>query len=52
MWKNMLESERPEITICRMHIVGWITNAKNTHSEYVYILFFHCNNGFKNAPQS
>jgi hypothetical protein len=52
MWKNMVESERPEMTICRMQIVGWITDATNRHSEYVYVLFFHCNNGCKNAPHS
>jgi hypothetical protein len=45
MWKNIVEPERPEMTICHMYIVGWITKATNTHSEYVYILLFHCNSG-------
>jgi hypothetical protein len=34
-----------------MHIAGCITKATNTHSEYVYILLFHCNGGCKHAPQ-
>jgi hypothetical protein len=52
MWKNIVEPERPEMTIWRMRIVGLITKATNTHSECVYILLFHCNSGFKNAPHS
>jgi len=33
MWKNMIESDR------RMRFTCWITNATDTHSEYV-IRFF------------
>ena len=33
-----------------MRIAYWITKAKNTHSEYV-ILLFHCNSGCMNAPR-
>jgi len=29
----------------------WKTKARNTHSEYVILLLFHCNNGCTNAPQ-
>jgi len=64
MWKNILEPNRPQMTIWSMlivismrHIViqhtiiCWIAMATNTHSEYVILLFFHCNNGCRNAPQ-
>ena len=35
MWKNMIEPDRPQMTIWCMHIACWITKAKNTHLEYV-----------------
>ena len=34
----------------RMRFARWITKATETHAEYV-ILVFHCNSGWKNAPQ-
>jgi hypothetical protein len=35
MWKNMVEPDRPYITILHMRIACWITKATNTYSEYV-----------------
>ena len=35
MWKNMVEEDRLQVTIYSMRIACCITNAKNTHSEYV-----------------
>jgi hypothetical protein len=35
MWKNILERGRLLTKIWRMHIACWITNATNTHSEYL-----------------
>jgi len=35
MWKNIVESGRPQITIWRMHISCWIPKTTNMHSEYV-----------------
>jgi hypothetical protein len=29
----------------------WVTKAADTHSEYVQLTVFHCNNGFMDAPQ-
>ena len=49
MWKTIVEPDRPQVTIWRMRIACWIPKATNTHSEYV--IFFHCNNGYTNAPQ-
>jgi hypothetical protein len=28
----------------------WIAKATETQSEYVILLLFHCNNGYKNVP--
>ena len=37
--KNMLEPDRPQMTMWRMRIACWITKAKNTHSQYVNLCF-------------
>ena len=49
MWKNIVEPNRPQMGIWRMRIARWIAKATNTHSEYVILLFFHCNNGCTNS---
>ena len=51
MWKNTVEPDRPLMTIWRMSVVCWIPKAKITHSEYVIIIVFNCNNGYTKAPQ-
>jgi len=40
MWKNMVEPERPQMTIWHMHFVCWTTEVKETHSEYVISFAF------------
>jgi hypothetical protein len=40
MWKNVVEPERPQITIWRMRILFWIHKATNTQSEYVILVAF------------
>jgi hypothetical protein len=40
MWKNTVESDRPQVTIWRMRIARWIINATDTHSEYVILIAF------------
>ena len=49
--KNIVEPDRPQVTIWRMRIAWLITTATNTQSEYVKCIAFHCNNGCTNAPQ-
>jgi len=49
MWKNTVDPGRPQVTIWRMRISCWITKATNTHSEYVILIAFHCNDGCTNA---
>jgi len=40
MWKNLLESDRPQMTIWRMHISRQVPKVTNTHSEYVKLITF------------
>jgi hypothetical protein len=40
MWKNIVEPDRPCMTIWRMPIACRITKATNTHSEYVVLTAF------------
>jgi hypothetical protein len=50
MWKNIVETDRPQMTIPHMHFACWITKATETHSEYVILIlgnnqldaFFSC----------
>jgi hypothetical protein len=37
-WENFVEQGRPRMTIWRMHIVCWISEATNTHSDNVIII--------------
>jgi hypothetical protein len=32
MWKNTVQPDRPQVTIWRMRIICWITNATKTRS--------------------
>ena len=52
IWKNTVDSVRPKKTLWRMRVACRIPRDKKTHLEYVILLLFHCNNGYKNAPQS
>jgi hypothetical protein len=38
MWKNIVESGRPQMTVWRMRIACWITKATNTQSEYEILI--------------
>jgi len=40
MWKNIVELDRPPMTICRTWIARWVPKATNTHSEYVIHIAF------------
>ena len=40
MWKNIVETERPQMTIWGMRIACLIPKATNTHSEYVVLFVF------------
>jgi hypothetical protein len=40
MWNAVVEPERPQITVGRMHIACWTPKATNTHSECVILNCF------------
>jgi hypothetical protein len=40
MWKNIAESDRPQMTTRRMRFASWIPEATYTHSEYVLLIAF------------
>jgi hypothetical protein len=52
MWNNIVESDRPQMTIRRMRTACWIPKATNTDSQYVpnTLLLFH-GKCYANAPQ-
>jgi len=51
MLKNILELDRQHMTMWLMCIECWVSKATNTHSEYIILLIFHCNNGCMNTLQ-
>jgi len=40
IWKNNVESGRPQMTIWCMHIACWVPKATDTHSQYVLLTAF------------
>jgi hypothetical protein len=40
MWKDMVNPDRPLMTIWRMRTACWIPKATNTHSDYVIVIAF------------
>jgi len=40
MWKNIVQSGRPQMTIWCMRIVCWVPKATNKHSQYVILIPF------------
>ena len=40
MWKNIIESDRPQMAVWLVRIAHWIHKATNTHSEYVRFIDF------------
>jgi hypothetical protein len=45
MWKNTVESGRPQMAIWRMSIVCWIPKATNIYSEHVLLIDFPLHEG-------
>jgi len=38
MWKNIVQPDRPQVTLWRMRIACWIPKATDTDSEYVILI--------------
>ena len=51
-WKNIVEPNREQMTICRMRNECWIPKATNTSSVQVIHAAFQRNNECTNAPRS
>ena len=51
MWENMVQPDKPQMTVFGMHFPSWVRKATNTHSKYIIIIvFFHNINSYTNAP--
>jgi len=50
VWKNMVQSDRPQVTASSVVIACGIHRATNTHAEYL-ILLLHGNNVCTNASK-
>ena len=51
IWKNIVLSDRTQMTIWRVRFAYCIPMATDTHLKYVILIAFHYNNGHTNAPQ-
>jgi hypothetical protein len=51
MWGIIVEADRQQKTIWRMHIACYITKATDTHSEYVILIVFHFDDLFVKTLQ-
>jgi len=40
MWKNIVDTSRPQMTIWRMRVACWVPKAINTHTGYVILIVF------------
>ena len=40
MWKDIVEQDKPQMSVSRMRIVRCIPKAANTHSQYVILIAF------------
>jgi hypothetical protein len=38
--RNIVEPDRPQMTVWHMHIASWLPKATNTLSEYVILIVF------------
>jgi len=47
MWKIIVEPGRSQMTIWRMRFACWMSNAADTHSDYVIIIIFPRQQGFR-----
>ena len=50
MWKNIVEPDRPQVTIWRMRIACWIPKATITHSVYVTLTDFQLQQWLNEHP--
>jgi hypothetical protein len=51
MWKNVVDPDRPQMTLWRMPITCWMPKAADTHTGCEILVAFPLHNGCTNAPQ-
>jgi len=51
IWKNIVQSGRPQMTIRHMCTAYWIPRTTNTHSEYITLNTFPLQQWLQNTPQ-
>jgi len=52
MWKSLVQPYKSQMTMWRVRIACWINKATGTHSEFVILIAFYDNNGYRNAPET
>ena len=40
VWKDMVEPDRPQMTVRRMRCACWIPRSTNTHTQYAILIAF------------
>jgi hypothetical protein len=50
MWKNIIEPDRPQITVWHMHISYWIPTVINMHPDYVILIAFPLSQWLHECP--
>jgi hypothetical protein len=51
LWKNTAELDRPHMTICSHVLHSGYIRLQTQIQNMKYVLLFHSNNGYTNAPQ-
>jgi len=51
MWKNVVQPEKPQMTVWPMSISRWVPKTTNTQSQYLICVAFLLNDGYMNVPQ-
>jgi len=49
--KNVVHPDRPQMAIRRKQLACWTSKATERHQNMKYLLLFHGNNYYPNAPQ-
>jgi hypothetical protein len=50
LWTDIVVPGMPRMTAWRTRIAWWVAKAASTQ-DMEYLLLFHCNNGWTNAPE-
>jgi len=51
IWENLAEPYKPQMTIWRIRAACWINKATDVPSEYIILIAFYGNNGYRYATE-